>query len=193
MADIDYQMYSLLNQIPAAIKDARASLSVATQETNRDKAITGVACFLGAISGGLGVTFGTDISNPQPATVLGWLAQHSWGYGYWAPFLLDLEETEPGCGVEEFNRVVAEYSYVTDIYSTYGQDVTAGAYTSGNPDDRPELREYYLNEFGRKLKLELHCITSQAGSSDEAAAVVALIDKYVVLGRERLQLTAQFM
>ena len=61
------------------------------------------------------------------------------GYGYWAPFLLDLEETEPGCGVEEFNRVVAEYSYVTDIYSTYGQDVTAGAYTSGNPDDRPEV------------------------------------------------------
>ena len=49
-----------------------------TQETNRDKGITGVACLLGAISGGLGVTFGTDISSPQPATVLGWLAQHSW-------------------------------------------------------------------------------------------------------------------
>jgi len=193
MADIDYQMYSLLNQIPAAIKDARASLSVTTQETNRDKGITGVACLLGAISGGLGVTFGTDISSPQPATVLGWLAQHSWGYGYWGPFLLDLQDTDPGCGLEEFNRVVAEYSFVTDIYATYGQDVTAGAYTSGNPDDRPELREYYLNEFGRKLKLELHCLTSQAGNSAEAAALVGLIEKYVVLGRERLQLTAQFM
>ena len=35
--------------------------------------------------------------------------------------------------------MVAEYSYVTDIYATYGQDVTAGAYTSGHPDDRPEV------------------------------------------------------
>jgi len=193
MADIDYQMYSLLNQIPAAIKDARASVSESTQETNRDKAITGVACLLGAISGGLGVTFGTDISSPQPSTVIGWLAQHSWGYGYWAPFLLDLQDTDPGCGQEEFNRTVAEYSFVTDLYSTYGQDVTGAAYTSGNPNDRPELREYYLNEFSRKLKLELHCLTSQAGSSTEAAALVGLIDKYRSLGVERLQLTAQFM
>ena len=23
--------------------------------------------------------------------VLGWLAQHTWGYGYWGPFLLDFE------------------------------------------------------------------------------------------------------
>ena len=61
------------------------------------------------------------------------------GYGYWAPYLLDLQETDPGCGLEEFNRVVDEYSYVTDIYSTYGQDVTAAAYTSGHPDDRPEV------------------------------------------------------
>ena len=56
----------------------RASLSESTQETNRDKAITGVACLLGAISGGLGVTFGMDISSPQPQTALGWMAQHSW-------------------------------------------------------------------------------------------------------------------
>ena len=134
----------------------RASVSESTQETNRDKAITGVACLLGAISGGLGVTFGTDISSPQPSTVIGWLAQHSWfveyldikyfskwssprGYGYWAPFLLDLQDTDPGCGQEEFNRTVAEYSFVTDLYSTYGQDVTGAAYTSGNPNDRPEV------------------------------------------------------
>ena len=56
----------------------RASLSEATQETNRDKAITGLACLLGAISGGLGVTFGTDITSPQPPIVLGWLSQHAW-------------------------------------------------------------------------------------------------------------------
>ena len=41
--------------------------------------------------------------------------------------------------------------------------------------------------------MELHCLTSQAGNSAEAAALVGLIEKYVVLGRERLQLTAQFM
>ena len=60
-------------------------------------------------------------------------------------------------------------------------------------DVSPQLREYYLNEFSRKLKLELHCLTSQAGSSTEAAALVGLIDKYRSLGVERLHLTAQFM
>ena len=64
---------------------ARDSLSEATQETNRDKAITGVACLLGAISGGLGVTFGTDLSSPQPPTILGWLAQHSWFVSFCPP------------------------------------------------------------------------------------------------------------
>ena len=28
---------------------------------------------------------------PTTGVVLGWLAQHSWGYGYWGPFLLDFE------------------------------------------------------------------------------------------------------
>ena len=66
------------------------------------------------------------------------------GYGYWAPFLLDLQDTDPGCGVEEFNRVLAEYSFVTDLYSTYGQDVTGAAYTSTNPDNRPEVVIYVI-------------------------------------------------
>ena len=56
-----------------------------------------------------------------------------------------------------------------------------------------QVRAYYLGEFGRKLKVALHCITSQAGSSGEAARVVSIIDKYVALGEERLELTAQLM
>ena len=44
---------------------------------------------------------------------------------------------------------------------TYGPSLGSGGYASGAADDRPELRSYYLGEFGRKLKLELHCITSQ--------------------------------
>ena len=55
------------------------------------------------------------------------------------------------------------------------------------------MRTFYLQEFGRKLKLELHCLTSQASSSNEASVLVGLIDKYCALGSERLQLTTQFM
>ena len=118
-------------------------MSVSTRDTNRDKAITGAACLLGAISGGLGVTHGIDLATAAASTtqaaLLGWLAQHSWGYGYWGPFLLDLQDTEPGCGLEEFNRLVGEYSFVTNLYSTYGHDVSTAAYTSTDPDDRPEV------------------------------------------------------
>ena len=30
-------------------------------------------------------------SGPTTGVILGWLAQHTWGYGYWGPFLLDFE------------------------------------------------------------------------------------------------------
>jgi hypothetical protein len=26
-------------------------------------------------------------------------------YGYWAPYLFDLDDTDPGCGIEDFNKV----------------------------------------------------------------------------------------
>ena len=75
--------------------------------------------------------------------------------------MLDLDDADPGCGVEDFNRVLSEYSFITSLHQTYGTDVSQGGYASGQADDRPEVRAYYLAEFGRKLKLELHCITSQ--------------------------------
>ena len=77
---------------------------------------------------------------------------------------------------------------MTALHQTYGTNLQEAGYTSGTADDRPEvlvllfsglkfciyfiwllltnldclqLRAYYLGEFGRKLKLELHCITSQ--------------------------------
>ena len=33
------------------------------------------------------------------------LLKATWGYGYWAPFLEDIDETDPGCGVKDFNKV----------------------------------------------------------------------------------------
>ena len=38
----------------------RADIIQGTSDTNRDKAITGVACLLGAVSGGLDVTDGVS-------------------------------------------------------------------------------------------------------------------------------------
>ena len=50
-----------------------------------------------------------------------------------------MQELDPGCGVEDFNSVLADYSFVTSLYSTYGSQLDSGAYTSGHPDDRPEV------------------------------------------------------
>lgn len=193
VADLDYQLHTALKQLPEAITDAKAAVEQGTVDTNRDKLITGLACLIAAISGKLGVLYNKDPLALSVGDQLSFAAQASWGYGYWGPFLLDLNDADPGCGVEDFNRVVAEYSFITSLHQTYGNDISQGGYASGQADDRPELRAYYLAEFGRKLKLELHCITSQAGSSSEASKVVSLIDKYVKMGQERLELTADLM
>jgi len=193
IAHLDYQMHATLKALPAAIEEAKSAVEQGTLDTNRDKLITGLCCLIAAISGKLGVLEGNNLATLTTGQQLALLAQGSWGYGYWGPFLLDLDETDPGCGLQDFNKVVYEYSFITSLHQTYGQDHYSGGYTSGSPDDRPELRAYYLGEFGRKLKLELHCITSQAASSSEASQVVTLIEKYVRLGQERLELTKTLM
>ena len=91
-----------------------------------------------------------------------------------------IKELDPGCGLEDFNKVLGDYSFVTSLYTTYSKELSAGAYSSQHPDDRPEvnlalmsqvmltkyfqLRAYYLSEFGRKAKHALHCITSKVTS-----------------------------
>jgi len=191
IADIDYQLHHTLASLPAAIQKARSAVQSGTVDTNRDVLIVGIACFIGALSGSLGILYGKNPLELTNADQISLLAMNSWGYGYWGPYLLELSETDPGCGVEDFNKVVYEYSYVTNLKEVYGTDPSAYAIT--NSDDRPELRKYYLGEFGRKLKLALHCITSQGSSVAEAGSVVNLIDKYVNLGYTRLDLTNQLI
>jgi len=189
IADLDYLMHAILKQLPAAVVEARDAVETSNAETNRDKLITGLACLLGAVSGGFGVLYDKDPLALSISDQLAFAAQHSWGYGYWAPFLLDLEDSDPGCGLEDLNRVLYDYSFVTSLHQTYGSTLGAAGYASGAADDRPEIRAYYLAEFGRKLKLELHCITS----TSDGGKVNALIDKYVRTGQERLELTAKLM
>merc|ERR1711976_142148 len=176
----DYEMYNVLQSIPIAITEAREAISQSTRNSNVDKSIIGLACLAGAVSGGLDVS--SSATGPTVGAVLGWTAQHAWGYGYWAPYLLDLQEIDPGCGVEDFNKVLHQYSFVTSLYKVYENH----DYSSNEPDDRPEVRAYYMTEFGRKAKLALHCITTQASSESSASKVVNLIDKYVSMGLERL-------
>ena len=109
-------------------------------DTNRDKLITGLACLIAAISGKLGVLYNKDPLALPVGDQLSFLAQASWGYGYWAPFLFDLNDADPGCGVEDFNKVLAEYSFITALHQTYGTDISQGGYASGQADDRPEVK-----------------------------------------------------
>lgn len=184
--DLDYQLHVILASIPPAIQEARTAISAGTYDSNRDKFLTGIACFIGALSGTMGILYNKDPTTLSTGDKIYITAMNTWGYGYWGPYLLELDELEPGCGVEEFDKVVNEYSFITSLRQVYGSSYGAA---SSNPDDRPELRSYYVAEFGRKLKLALHCISSKAGGVEEAGTVVSLIDKYVSLGQERLELT----
>ena len=46
------------------------------------------------------------------------LAQTLYGYGYWGPFVDDYENSKVNCGVDDLDRVLQEYSYVTDYSKT---------------------------------------------------------------------------
>jgi len=186
-ADLDYQLHHTLAAIPHAITKARSAIESGNLSTNRDQLVTGLLCLVAAISGSLGILHGKDPMALSSADQISLLGMNAWGYGYWGPFLLTLEDAEPDCGVKDFNRVVAEYSFITSLDQVYGDNYSSNKYT--NPDNEPELRRYYVGEFGRKLKLALHCITSQGESVAEARSLVALIDKYVKLADQRLDYT----
>lgn len=187
--DIDAQLQEILSYLPPAIIKARSDIQSNNAQSNRDQTLVGVFNFIGALSGSLGILYNKDPLALSSGDQLALIAENFWGYGYWGPYLLELEDTDPGCGVAEFNRVVGEYSFVTNLAQVY----SIGNVYANTPDDRPELRKYYLGEFGRKLKLSLHCIVSKGDSVASARRVVGLIDKYINLATTRLDLTKNLL
>jgi len=193
LQDLDYQMQATLASMPYAIEAGRSAVQSGNLDTNRDQLLVGLFCLIGAVSGSLGILHNKNPLTLSQSDQIYLFAMNSWGYGYWGPYLLELSDSDPGCGVEDFNRVVAEYSFVTSLEQVYGSDPGYSGFHAYNPDDRPELRRYYLGEFSRKLKLALHCITSKASSVEEARNVVSLIDKFIKLANQRLDITLQLM
>jgi len=193
LQDLDYQMQATLAALPHAIEAARSAVQSGNLDTNRDQLLVGLFCLIGAVSGSLGILHNKNPLALSQSDSIYLFAMNSWGYGYWGPYLLELSDSDPGCGVEDFNRVIYEYSFVTSLEQVYGSDPGYGGFHSYNPDDRPELRRYYLGEFSRKLKLALHCITSKASGVEEARNVVSLIDKFIKLANQRLDITLQLM
>jgi len=191
--ELDYQMQSVLSSLPQAIREGSAAIESNTLATNRDVLVVGLACLVGAVSGSLGILNGVTnnaLTAPQGIYLA---AMNSWGYGYWGPYLLELDDVDPGCGVNDFKKLVYEYNFITSLDHVYGSDLSSGGYAGDNSDDRPELRKYYVGEFTRKMKLALHCITSQSSSVEEARRVTTLIDKYHNLANRRLDLTSSVM
>lgn len=193
LQSLDYEMHSTLAQLPAAIKAARSAIESGNTDVNRDQFLVGLFCLIGALSGSLGILHNKNPLTLSTADQIYLASMNAWGYGYWGPYLLELNEADPGCGVKDFNRVVYEYNFVTSLQQVYGSDPSSGGYQSSNADDKPELRRYYIGEFSRKLKLALHCITSKGESVEEARQVVSLIDKFTSLSNERLDATIKLI
>merc|ERR1712212_645203 len=93
VAELDYLMHSTLKQLPDAVAAARASIAESNAATNRDKLIVGLACFLAAMAGGLGVLFGKDPLNLALEDQISFAAQLSWGYGVMAPVVMATKKT----------------------------------------------------------------------------------------------------
>jgi len=191
--ELDYQMRSVLSSLPQAIEDGSAVIESNTLATNRDVLIVGLCCLVAAVSGTLGILNGVTGNSLTAAQSIYLASMNSWGYGYWGPYLLELDDVDPGCGVTDFKKLVYEYNFITSLDDVYGPDLGSGGYAGVSSDDRPELRKYYVGEFTRKMKLALHCITSQSGSVAEARTVTSLIDKYHNLANRRLDLTSNIM
>lgn len=198
---VDNRMSTTLTQIRNLIPETVASVEADIVSSNRDKIILGLANLFGMIFGvrsAIGDSQRTDggINQLGFGDQLQVAAQVLYGYGYWGPFLLELEEARLSCGVYDFDSVLAEYGFLTEMASTYGY---LNEYSGGNPRNQltditePHVLIYYVTELNHAIKRALYCITSKAGDNQVAKELVALIDLYTSLAEERLSMTNTVM
>ena len=200
ISDYDKRIANILRQIQYAIPKAKETVRKDIIDENSDKAIIGMANFLGMV---FGIVAGAD-GNPDPkqwsqAGRIQVTAQAFYGYGYWGPFLLTFEAKTLPCGLEDLDEALDKYSFLTNMGHTFafldGYNVTL----NGNPKkhipngSEPALLQYYAVELNHAMKRSLYCVTRKKCDNHEALYLSTLIDLYTQLISERLVATDTFM
>lgn len=129
----------IVDCIPHAIESVQADIA----ESNRKKIILALTNFLGATFGILKI-FNNNFSffDLTAGSQLLVTAQLAYGYGYVAPFALEYEDTNLGCGIPDFKGVSHEYQFIE--YGGYNTDKT--------------VLKFYAREQANKYKKALYCI-----------------------------------
>ena len=85
----------------------------------------------------------TDWSQVSAGARLQIIAQLMYGYGYWGPFALEYEPARIDCNLEDLEKTIYEYGYVSD-------------YKRSTAD--PLIASYYVTEYNGKIKENLYCL-----------------------------------
>jgi len=97
-----------------------------------------------------------------------------WGYGYYAPYFLYMEEADPGCGVVELDNVYSRYQGLASLQ----------VLMSTGQVRAPAVR-YFVAEWRRELGVAVHCLLS----TEEGTKLADTMDMFVNLVNSRLDLT----
>lgn len=98
--------------------------------------------FFGALSAAGIVTNWDEVSAGNRLQII---AQLMYGYGYWGPFALEYETARVDCNLEDLEKAIYEYGYVSD-------------YKRSTAD--PLIASYYVTEYNGKIKENLYCLVS---------------------------------
>eukprot|EP00096_Caligus_rogercresseyi_P012063 TRINITY_DN494_c0_g1_i1.p1 TRINITY_DN494_c0_g1~~TRINITY_DN494_c0_g1_i1.p1 ORF type:complete len:245 (+),score=44.34 TRINITY_DN494_c0_g1_i1:291-1025(+) len=188
-SSIDNRIDSTLHHIRKSIPSAVTSIESDIASSNLRSVIIGTMNLLGAafgFRGAIGDNLTPEFTLRQLSfgDQLNALSQAMYGFGYVGVFYFELEEARLDCGVYDFDRVLHDYSFVSDFPSIYGH-----SYSPSSSDTDPHLLQYYVVEMKNRLKKAIYCITSRRGSNQEAYVVDSFINLYAKLATERLSLT----
>jgi len=184
---LDDRIGLVLSKVRSSIPGTVDGVESDIASSNRNKVLIGCACFLGKIFGIRksvdGPLDGPTLTTLSTSEKLNIAAQTLYGYGYWAPFLLTLEEASVDCGLGDFDSVLTEYGFLMDFENNYGY------LDDQNNAIDPAVLSYYISEFNHAMKRILYCLVSKKGSNLDARGLNSLIDLLTSLLSQRLELT----
>lgn len=157
----------ILRDIPVALASVREDIVIA----NRDKVVLALTNFLGSVFGCLMPAKGNfKLSDFTLGQYLSVTAQALYGYGYWAPFIFEVEQADQQCGLKDYEAVEQEYNFLEGPQGAVQKSINA----------------YYIKERSNRLKKSIYCIYNRKGSNSDAARVIALIELEATLMLEVL-------
>ena len=175
---INRTLTRIRGMIPTAIESVEKDIFI----SNRNKVVISLTRFVAMVIGIFNV-----ISNERKLqkkfknefnTTTNWSEANkillftviSTGYGYWGEYALEVEKSHVECSVYDFDRALAEYSFVSN-YKTTNFDPTFGV--------------YFTSELNLKIEENLFCLKSHS-ENQVVSDLFAYVKVYTSLLSEKI-------